>query len=100
MARLQTAHQEHPDWKNRVVILPLSIDDTLKILRRHLDEHLWTNTFNVWAGDGGWNSSAATTFRVHAVPTTYIIDQRGKIIHAGMAPFMEIAEEVDGLLKH
>ena len=99
MAKLQTIRDEHPDWKDQVAIVPLSIDDTLKILRNHLDKRSWTNTFNVWAGDGGWSSAPANAFRVTGVPTTYIIDQHGKITKAGHPASMKIGDEVDTLLK-
>ena len=99
MAKLQTLRQEHPDWKDRVAIVPLSIDDTINVVRKHVDQRGWTNTFNAWAGDGGWQSKPATTFRVTGVPTTYIIDGQGKIIQAGHPAGMNIGQEVDALLK-
>ena len=99
MAKLQTLRQEHPDWQDRVAIVPLSIDDTLKEVRDHVDKRGWTNTFNAWAGDGGWHSAPATTFRVTGVPTTYIIDGQGKIINAGHPAGMNIGHEVDALLQ-
>jgi hypothetical protein len=76
----------------------LSIDDILKEVRDHVDKRGWTNTFNVWAGDGGWQSKPATAFRVHGVPTTYIIDGQGQIIKAGHPAAMDIGKEVDTLL--
>jgi thiol-disulfide isomerase/thioredoxin len=99
MAKLQTLRQEHPDWQDRVAIIPLSIDDTSDVVRKHVDERGWTNTFNAWAGDGGWQSKPATAFRVTGVPTTYIIDGQGKIIQAGHPAGMNIGNEVDTLLK-
>ena len=99
MAKLQTLRQEHPDWKDRVAIVPLSIDDTIDIVRKHVDQRGWTNTFNVWAGDGGWQSAPAKTFRVTGVPTTYIINGQGKIIKAGHPAAMDIGQEVDAQLK-
>ena len=99
MAKLQTLRQEHPDWQDRVAIVPLSIDDTSDVVRKHVDQRGWTNTFNAWAGDGGWQSKPATTFRVTGVPTTYIIDGQGKIIQAGHPAGMNIGNEVDTLLK-
>ena len=99
MAKLQTLRQEHPDWQDRVAIVPLSIDDTINVVRNHVDQRGWTNTFNVWAGNGGWHAAAATTFRVTGVPTTYIIDGQGKIINAGHPAGMNIGDEVDALLK-
>ena len=99
MAHLQTLRQEHPDWKDRVAIVPLSIDDTIEQLRQHVEKRGWTNTFNVWAGEGGWNSAAAKTFRVTGVPTTYIIDAQGKIVEAGHPAGLAIGADVDRLVK-
>ena len=87
------------DWGDQVAIVPLSIDDTLDIVRQHVNKRGWTNTFNVWAGDGGWRSAPAKAFRVSGVPTTYIIDAQGKIVRAGHPAAMTIDEIVDAMLK-
>jgi thiol-disulfide isomerase/thioredoxin len=99
MAKLQTLRQEHPDWQDRVAIVPLSIDDTSDVVRKHVDQRGWTNTFNTWAGEGGWQSAPAKTFRVTGVPTTYIINGHGKIVKAGHPAGMDIGREVDAQLK-
>jgi hypothetical protein len=99
MADLQKLRAAHPDWKDRVAIVPLSIDDTIDVVRKHVDKRGWTNTFNVWAEDGGWASKPAAAFRVTGVPTTYIIDAGGKIVQAGHPAGMQIGEIADGLLK-
>ena len=78
--------------------MPLSIDDTILQVQQHVQKRGWTNTFNVWAGDGGWQDAPAKAFRVNAVPTTYIIDKDGKIVQAGHPAAMNIGEIVDGLL--
>jgi thiol-disulfide isomerase/thioredoxin len=98
MAQLQALRKTHPDWRDKVAIVPLSIDDTLKIVRDHVDKRDWTNTFNVWAEEGGWHSKPAEAFRVRGVPTTYILDDRGQIIKAGHPASMNIGDEVDRLL--
>jgi thiol-disulfide isomerase/thioredoxin len=99
MADLQKLKSAHPDWGDRVAIVPLSIDDTLEAVRQHVNQRGWTNTFNVWAGDGGWRSAPAKVFRVSGVPTTYIIDAQGKIVVAGHPVAMNIGERVDAALK-
>lgn len=99
MAHLQTLRQEHPDWKDKVAIVPLSIDDTIQQVRQHVEKRGWTNTFNVWAGDGGWNSAPVKSFRVSGVPTTYIIDVDGKIIAAGHPAGLNFGEIVGRVLK-
>jgi thiol-disulfide isomerase/thioredoxin len=102
MADLQKLRQNHSDWGDKVAIVPLSIDDTLDIVRRHVNKRAWTNTFNAWAGDGGWESAPAKAFRIRAVPTAYIIDAQGKIVAAGgplvMAASMPLDERVEALL--
>ena len=99
MAHLQTLREQNPDWKDRVAIVPLSIDDTIDVIRHHVETRGWTNTFNVWAGDGGWQSSPAQAFRVRAVPTTYIIGPHGIIVKAGHPAAMNIDDEVNNLLN-
>jgi thiol-disulfide isomerase/thioredoxin len=99
LAKLQTIRQKHPDWKQQVAIVPLSIDDTLQQVRDHLQKRGWKNTFNVWAGDGGWASAPSKTFRVSGVPTTYIIDAQGKIVIAGHPAGLHIADVVNAFLK-
>jgi thiol-disulfide isomerase/thioredoxin len=98
MAHMQTLRQSHPNWQDRVALVALSIDDTLKVVSDHVDKRGWTNTFNVWAEAGGWRSKPATAFQVRSVPTTYIIDGQGQIIRAGHPAGMDIGQEVDALL--
>ena len=100
MARLQTLCKDHPDWKDKVAVVPLSIDDTMDVLLKHIAKRGWTNTFNVWAGEGGWHSEPAKVFRVRAVPTTYIIGPDGKVITAGHPEEMQIEQEVTAALKN
>src|SRR5262249_16921050 len=83
MAHLQTLRHPNPQWKDRVAILSLSIDDDLKTPKEHLLKRGWTNSVNMWAGAGGWKSEPAKQFRVTGVPTLYIIDPQGKVVQAG-----------------
>jgi thiol-disulfide isomerase/thioredoxin len=99
MADLQKLRQAHSDWGEKVAIVPLSIDDTLDIVRQHVNKRDWTNTCNVWAGDGGWHSAPAQAFRVSGVPMTYIIDPQGKIVVAGHPAAMDINERVAAALQ-
>jgi thiol-disulfide isomerase/thioredoxin len=99
MAKMQKYHAENPGWKDRVAVVSLSIDDTLRPVRDHLEKHGWTNTFNVWAGPGGWQSAPAKAYRVHGVPTCYVINTNGVIIEAGHPMSLHAPEIVNRLLK-
>jgi thiol-disulfide isomerase/thioredoxin len=100
MAELQSLSRGQTNWQGKVAIVPLSIDETMEEVRKHVDTRGWTNTFNVWAGDGGWASAPAKAFRVKGVPMTYVIDQQGKIAWAGHPAGEDFKTRVDGILKH
>lgn len=100
MADLQKLRDAHGDWGDRVAIVPLSIDDALETARKHVNQRGWTNTMNVWAGEGGWQSKPAKTFRVTGVPTSYVIDQQGKIVWAGHPATADFGQLVEAALKH
>lgn len=99
MAEMQKYREENPEWKDRVAVVSLSIDDTVEAVRNHLDKRGWTNTFNIWAGEGGWQSGPAKAFRVSGVPTCYIIDVEGKIVQAGHPVGLHAPDVVNRLLK-
>ena len=99
MAKMQKYREENPEWKDRVAVVALSIDETLPTVRDHLDQRGWSNTINVWAGPGGWQAGAPKAFRVRGVPTCYVIDAEGKIVQAGHPAALHAPEVVNGLLK-
>jgi thiol-disulfide isomerase/thioredoxin len=99
MAELQKIRQAHSNWGDKVTLVPVSIDDTMDVVRKLINERNWTNTFNVWAGEGGWMSATAKAFRVTRVPTTYVLDKGGKIAYAGYPDNSTLAAAIDDLLK-
>lgn len=99
MAELQTLQAQHPDWTDRVQIIALSIDDGPQEVRAHLANRGWTNTLNAWAGPGGWTSAPAKQFRLHGVPTCYVIDPGGKVVQAGNPEGVSITNEIARLLQ-
>ena len=99
MAHLQTLRAKHPEWKDKVEIVALSIDDGVREVRQHLEKRGWTNSFNAWAGPGGWKSSPAKQFRVSSVPTCYVIDAKGKVVQAGFPMGLDLTNIVAELIR-
>jgi thiol-disulfide isomerase/thioredoxin len=99
MAELQTLPAQHPEWKDRVKVIALSIDEELRQARAHLAKRGWTNSFNAWAGPGGWMSAPAKQFRLHGVPTCYVIDAQGKVVQAGNPMGLQVPDLVARLLQ-
>jgi cytochrome oxidase Cu insertion factor (SCO1/SenC/PrrC family) len=99
MADMQRLITKHPEWKDRVKVVTMSIDPTAERAREHLTAHGWTKTLNAWAGPGDWSSEPATQFRVTGIPVTYIIGRDGKILVADHPGVLDIEDAVAGALK-
>ncbi|MEY4385572.1 MAG: hypothetical protein RLY20_855 [Verrucomicrobiota bacterium] len=99
MAHMQKYREENPAWRSRVAVVALSIDDSIKIVRNHMERRGWTNTFNTWVGEGAWESAPTKAFRVHGVPTCYVIDAQGKVVQAGHPGMMDVPDLVNRTLK-
>jgi thiol-disulfide isomerase/thioredoxin len=99
MAQMQKYQAQNPAWKDRVVVVPLSIDDEMQTVINHVNKRGWTNTFNVWAGEGGWQSAPSKVFRVRGVPTCYVLDTEGKVVKSGHPASLHAPEVVNRLLK-
>lgn len=99
MAELQTLPDQNPAWKDRVKIIALSIDDELREARDHLAKRGWTNSFNAWAGPGGWRSAPAKQFRLQSLPTCYVINAQGKVAWAGDPRNPQLTDAIAGLLR-
>ncbi|MEW6302999.1 MAG: TlpA disulfide reductase family protein [Verrucomicrobiota bacterium] len=80
MAQLQTVFARHPEWKGRVEVITVSLDENPDVVRAHLAKRGWNQTLNGWAGAGEFLSPAAKAFRVESMPTTYVIDPAGKTV--------------------
>jgi alpha-tubulin suppressor-like RCC1 family protein/thiol-disulfide isomerase/thioredoxin len=98
MAKLQTLREKHPGWSNKVEIVTVSIDDQLRMASEHLAKRGWTNTFNLWAGPGDWRSPSAKAFRLHGIPTCYVLDSKGNVVQAGHPIGLQLPEIVGRLL--
>jgi thiol-disulfide isomerase/thioredoxin len=99
MAELQTLKEQHPEWRDRVQVITVSIDSGMKEVRAHLAKRGWTNTLNAWAGEGGWMSAAAKEFRLHGLPTCYVLDLQGKVVEAGSPSNLSITNAIARLLR-
>lgn len=91
MTALEALPAAHPEWKDRVETIAVSIDAEAKPARDHAAKRGWTKTTHVWAGPGETNAAAARSFRVNGVPQLYIIDANGRIVAAGHPSSLPVA---------
>ena len=74
------------EWKDRVVIVPISIDSEQSRVKLHVQQRGWTGLEHFWSGgDGGgdFESPAARAFGVHGVPEAVMISPDGRILWRG-----------------
>ncbi len=97
MARLQTYGDAHPEWKDKVILISVSIDDEMNTAKQHLKKRGWTKSVNTWVS-GAWGSAAIKAYRVRGIPTCYVIGVDGKIAGAEHPGAMRLADVVNGAL--
>ncbi len=98
MRTLQEYPALHPQWKDRVALIALSVHDEKATATRHLESHGWNQSLNVWGGAGGDDSPAAKAFGVTGLPKAFIITPSGDIAKSGHPGNLHIPETVDALL--
>jgi len=77
MSELQTWSAKYPEWKDKVVLISVSVDDSHETARNHVQRKGWNRTRNVWVGP-----EAIKAYRVQAIPVTYVIGSDGRILAA------------------
>jgi thiol-disulfide isomerase/thioredoxin len=87
MAKLNALSAEHgAAWKDRVVLLPVSIDEAVDRVKSHVQARGWNRLDHFWASDRtkvGFDAPAARTFVVFGVPEAILIGPDGRILWRG-----------------
>lgn len=96
------AAKSPPEWKDRVILAGVSIDDDRAKLVDHLDRKGWHQARQLWTPGGGeFRAAAAKAFGINGVPTAILIDQKGQIIWRGHPSQGEddLVARIDALLR-
>jgi thiol-disulfide isomerase/thioredoxin len=87
MAKLNELSAEKSSaWKDRVVIIPVSIDATADRVRMHVQRRGWSRLDHFWTADRtevGFDATAARAFGVFGVPEAILIGPDGRILWRG-----------------
>ncbi len=73
-------------WKDRVEVVPVSIDDQAEMAKQHLIDRGWSHLQTYWSaseGKTGFESPAARAFVVEGIPTAFLIGPDGRIVWRG-----------------
>ncbi len=80
MADLQLDLARNPNWKDKVVLIAASVDDTADIAAKHIEVKGWNQTHNVWL-----KAKDIQSYHVGGIPTAYVIDASRTIVVSGIA---------------
>lgn len=81
MADLQSYPGKYPEWRDKVVLISVSgidVDESEDAVIKHVKTKGWNKTHNVRVG-----ADAMKAYHVNALPTVYVIDQRGEVVDSG-----------------
>lgn len=92
--RLQQLRQKRPEWKDRVELLAVSIDDRGEDARALIGRKRWNETRNVWASD----PDIRKRYGITGIPSFFLIDQHGTIVASGFLTDDEISSAVNRLI--
>ena len=73
-------------WKDRVAIVPVSIDSEQARVKSHVQQRGWTGLEHFWSGGnkgGDFEAPAARAFVVSGVPEAVLIGPDGRILWRG-----------------
>jgi peroxiredoxin len=80
MADLQLQIASHPDWKDKVVLIAASVNDTADIAAKYIEAKGWNQTHNIWL-----KAKDIQSYHVGGIPAAYVIDAKGTIAAAGIS---------------
>jgi len=69
MADLQLDPARYPNWKDKVVLIAASVDDTADIAAKRIQAKGWNQTHNVWL-----KSKDIQSYHVGGIPAAYVVD--------------------------
>lgn len=99
MATMQTYYDKYPEWKERVDLVTVSIDDIENAAKTHLDDRGWNQTTNVWADPRGGTNPEVIAYAGKGIPMCYILDTSGSVVELGNPNQMDIPKIVAELLR-
>jgi thiol-disulfide isomerase/thioredoxin len=80
VAELQLDLARYPHWKDKVVLIAASVDDTADIAAKHIEAKGWNQTRNVWL-----KAKDIQDYHIGGLPCAYVIDRKGTIAASGIA---------------
>ena len=103
LANLDQEVAEHADdWKDQLVVLPVSIDDEAQTAVPHFASKGWNHLQAYWTGaEGkfGWQAPAADAYAIHSIPTSLLIDRQGKILWRGHPLNVEEGQDLEARIQ-
>lgn len=89
---LERLLEQHPQWKGRVEVLAVSVDEKMDSAIALHEKKQWSHVSVVWAG-----TKVLKTYRTHALPLTCVLGSDGTIV--AIDHRLDFAKEINSLLE-
>jgi thiol-disulfide isomerase/thioredoxin len=90
---LQELARSHPEWKDSVVLLTISVDTERKRVSEVIQKKKWIHTTNL-----STSPVALDSLGIKVLPTTIVVAQDGTVAMMGGSHAIDVEKEVDKLL--
>jgi len=94
MTHLQEVSQKHSEWRNKVIFVGISRDESPTIAQQHAIKKGWTGIRLLSDHDGRIQEH----FRA-VLPTLVLVNQSGRIVWRGHPTDIDVEDEIERLLK-
>ena len=85
------------DWGDKVRLIGLSIDNTVDVVKNHVETKKWTSVENYHVRTAG--CTADKDYGVQGVPHVLLVDTSGKIVYMGHPSSRNLEKDIDELLQ-
>ena len=98
MAHNQEMLEHHPEWKDKVRILGISLDKGKQEVKKRVEEKKWTLVEHYFAV-GDWKSKAAQSYNVHGIPFVCLVNAEGLVVKMGHPMECDLENSINSLLS-
>jgi thiol-disulfide isomerase/thioredoxin len=99
MSKYNEIMKRRKEWKDKALILGVSIDMDIETIREHVARRDWHSVAQAWV-PGGMKGNAGSSYSLIGIPTLFLINQDGKVSWTGRGGSIDVEEKIDALITY
>jgi thiol-disulfide isomerase/thioredoxin len=98
MSKYEEIMNRRKDWKNKALIIGVSVDKNISTIREHVAKRQWHSVFQAWV-PGGMKGETGSSYSLFGIPSLFLINQNGEITWTEIGGIIDLEEKIDALIK-